>query len=181
MRARLPGARLLGAGLLVAGLLATVGVAGCGAGAPAAGPAAAPAAAGAVAETLRFTGTTLDGKPYDAAALAGRPTVLWFWAPWCATCASQAWTVSDARDKYADRLGILGVAGMGDNPAMHDFVTDMEIQAVTSLDDGAGEIWRKFKITEQSTYVLLDRQGGVVHTGYLDDQAFHRTVAKLVG
>jgi thiol-disulfide isomerase/thioredoxin len=167
---------------LLAGLAAavTLAVAGCGAAGPA--PASVPvAAAGAVAKTLQFTGTTLDGKPFDAATLAGRPTVLWFWAPWCATCASEAWTVSDAVETYADRLAILGVAGMGDNAAMHSFVTDLKVDAVTSLDDGAGEIWRRFQITEQSSYVLLDRRGTVVHTGYLDDPSFKRAVAELVG
>ncbi len=171
MRARAP----------LAGLLAGAVLAGCTAQAPAAPAPAAVAAAASVAETLRFTGTTLDGRPYDASTLAGRPAVLWFWAPWCATCASEAWTVGEAVETYGDRLAVLGVAGMGDNAAMHEFVRDMEIQAVTSLDDGAGRIWRKFKITEQSTYVLLDRGGAVVHTGYLDDLAFQQAVAKLVG
>ncbi len=165
----------------LAGLLAGAVLAGCTAQAPAAPAPAAVAAAASVAETLRFTGTTLDGRPYDASTLAGRPAVLWFWAPWCATCASEAWTVGEAVETYGDRLAVLGVAGMGDNAAMHEFVRDMEIQAVTSLDDGAGRIWRKFEITEQSTYVLLDRRGAVVHTGYLDDMAFQRAVAELVG
>ena len=144
-------------------------------------PAAAPVAAAALADTLSFTGRTLDGTPYDAAALKGKPAVLWFWAPWCATCASEAWTIDDAVTTYGDRLGVLGIAGMGGNDAMRDFVKDMEIEEVTSLDDEDGAIWRKFRITEQSLYVLLDRQGAVVHTGYLDDLAFKAAVAKLVG
>ncbi len=41
----------------------------------AAAPTAAPDAA------LDFTGTTVDGAPFDAAELAGAPVVLWFWAP----------------------------------------------------------------------------------------------------
>ncbi|MFV0132387.1 hypothetical protein ACLGIH_03845 [Streptomyces sp. HMX87] len=35
-----------------------------------------------VPESLNFTATTVDGKPFDAKTLAGNPTVLWFWAPW---------------------------------------------------------------------------------------------------
>jgi hypothetical protein len=30
-----------------------------------------------------FAGTTVEGKPFSGASLAGKPTVLWFWAPWC--------------------------------------------------------------------------------------------------
>lgn len=131
--------------------------------------------------TLAFTGRTLDGRPYDAAALAGKPALLWFWAPWCATCASQAGAVTDMQATYGDRLGVLGIAGMGDNAAMREFVTDMEVGGVTNLDDAAGTLWKRFGITEQSTYVLVDRAGSVIGTGYLDHQQLTARVAELVG
>src|SRR5262249_3659175 len=66
-----------------------------------------------VPESLRFAGTTLDGKAFDGASMAGHPVVLWFWAPWCATCAGEAATVSDAAAKYKGSVVFLGVAGMG--------------------------------------------------------------------
>ena len=118
---------------------------------------------------LGFTGKTLDGEPFDAAALAGKPALLWFWAPWCATCAAQAGSVTDVQAEYGDRLGVLGIAGMGDNADMHEFVTDSRWAACRNLDDEAGVLWKKFGITEQSTYVLVDRAGKIVTTGYLDD------------
>lgn len=31
--------------------------------------------------SLDFTGTTIDGAPFDAATLAGTPVILWFWTP----------------------------------------------------------------------------------------------------
>jgi thiol-disulfide isomerase/thioredoxin len=186
--------RLRGAALLLA---ATVLAGGCSAEPPVADPswqeaAAAPSAAGppagrpeqpvqtVVPDTLKFTGTTLDGKEFDAATFAGKPTILWFWAPWCATCASEAWTVSDLAETYRERLGILGIAGMGNNKDMHEFVADMEVGAVPHLDDQAGRIWKKFKITQQSLYVVLDRTGKVVTTGYLDDRQLTDQVKSLV-
>jgi thiol-disulfide isomerase/thioredoxin len=186
--------RLRGAALLLA---AVTLAAGCSSTPPATDPswqeaAAAPSAAPAktenpekpvktvVPETLRFTGTTLDGKKFDAAAFAGKPTILWFWAPWCATCASEAWTVADLAETYQDKLGILGIAGMGNNKDMHEFVADMEVGAVPHLDDQAGKIWKKFKITQQSLYVVLDRSGTVVTTGYLDDRQLNDQVKSLV-
>ena len=141
-------------------------------------PARAPAAAGT--GVLSFTGRTLDGAPFDAATLAGRPALLWFWAPWCATCASQAGSVTDLQAQYGDRIGILGVAGMGSNAEMKEFVTDLDVGTVRTLDDSAGAVWRKFGITEQSTYVLVDRAGAVVTSGYLDDLQLTTEVSKLV-
>nr|WP_296074142.1 redoxin family protein [uncultured Actinoplanes sp.] len=133
-----------------------------------------------VPQTLRFSGTTLDGRAFDAAAMAGKPVVLWFWAPWCATCAGEAMSVADLKETYGDRLGIVGIAGMGDNKAMHEFVSDLEVGNVPHLDDQAGKLWKRFKITQQSTYVLVDRGGTIVKTGYLDDLQLTAEVKTLV-
>ncbi|BCY12557.1 redoxin domain-containing protein [Actinoplanes sp. L3-i22] len=132
-------------------------------------------------DALRFTGTTLDGAPYDAAQLAGKPAVLWFWAPWCATCAGQAQSVGDFHEEYGDRLTFLGVAGMGTVKAMHEFVSDMKVGAVTHLNDPKLRIWTKFTIVEQSTYVLLDAAGTMVTRSYLDDLQLTGALKKLVG
>jgi thiol-disulfide isomerase/thioredoxin len=133
-----------------------------------------------VPATLRFTGKTLDGASFDAATMAGRPTILWFWAPWCATCASEAQSISDLANEYRDQLGILGIAGLGDNKAMHEFVADLNVGNVPHLDDQAGAIWKRFKITQQSTYVFLDGAGKVVKTGYLDDLQLTAQVKSMV-
>ncbi|WIM93894.1 redoxin family protein [Actinoplanes oblitus] len=142
-----------------------------------------PATTGSAApvpETLRFSGTTLDGAPYDAAQLAGKPAVLWFWAPWCATCASEAQSVADFQEEYAGRLTFLGVAGMGTTKAMHQFVADLGVGAVTHLNDPDLTIWAKFGIAQQSVYVLLDAAGAIVKRGYLDDLQLTGELTKLV-
>ncbi|EEP71099.1 redoxin domain-containing protein [Micromonospora sp. ATCC 39149] len=140
-----------------------------------------PAAPARVPESLRFTGTTLDGKPFAAADLAGRPVVLWFWAPWCATCASQAWTVAEIAPQYRDRVPIVGVAGLGQQKAMKDFVTEFELGGTLQLDDRAGTLWRRFEIVEQSTFLIIDREGKVIHQGFLDGEDLTRRVAALAG
>jgi thiol-disulfide isomerase/thioredoxin len=147
------------------------------------GEAAAPqaAAAAGVPAALAFTGKTLDGTAFDAASLAGKPAILWFWAPWCATCAAESMSISNLRTEYgADKLGILGIAGLGGNKEMHEFVSDLEVGEVTHLDDQPGELWKKFGITEQSTYVILDRNGKVDTTAYLDDLQLTAKVKSLV-
>lgn len=145
---------------------------------------AAPTPTGApavVPDALRFTGRTLDGTAFSAAALAGRPVVLWFWAPWCATCASQAWTVAEIAPKYRDTVPIVGVAGLGEQKAMRSFVTEFELGGTTQIDDRAGALWRRFEIVEQSTFLIIDRDGKVVHQGFLDGEDLTRRVAALAG
>ncbi|MGW5560650.1 TlpA family protein disulfide reductase [Micromonospora sp. NPDC003944] len=145
---------------------------------PSGGP---PAAAAQVPDVLRFTGTTLGGAAFDAAQLAGRPVVLWFWAPWCATCASQAWTVAEIAPKYRDTVPIVGVAGLGERKAMKEFVTEFELGATPQIEDGKGVLWKRFKVTEQSIFVIIDRNGAVVHQGFLDGEALTAKVAALAG
>jgi thiol-disulfide isomerase/thioredoxin len=122
-----------------------------------------------VPASLRFTGKTLDGKPFDAASLAGKPVILWFWAPWCATRMGQAAEVHDIGVQYAGRVSVLGVAGLDQSvAAMKQFVTDGDVANVPRLDDKAGTLYRRFNITEQSTFVLINRTGKVMATTYLD-------------
>lgn len=191
-------ARAATAGALVAALSGTAACTGTAPGGPAAAgsapastgsppaptdpaTAAPPAAPARVPDVLRFTGTTLGGDPFDAARLAGRPVVLWFWAPWCATCASQAWTVAEIAPKYRDTVPIVGVAGLGERKAMKEFVTEFELGGTPQIEDGKGVLWKRFKVTEQSIFVIIDRNGDVVHQGFLDGEALTARVAALAG
>jgi hypothetical protein len=63
---------------------------------------------------------------------------------------------------------------------MHEFVSDLNVGAVPHLDDRAGAIWKRFKITQQSTYVFLDAGGKVLKTGYLDDLQLTEQVRSMV-
>src|SRR5690349_4792459 len=71
--------------LVPVALVALLVLAGCaGTGQPA-GPGA--AATTGLSSPLANAGplpTTLDGGRLDPTTLAGKPVVLWFWAPWCA-------------------------------------------------------------------------------------------------
>jgi thiol-disulfide isomerase/thioredoxin len=142
-----------------------------GTGGPASPDSSAPAQAGsdatAVPDTLRFTGTTVDGRSFDAATLAGRPTVLWFWAPWCPTCKAQGPETAKVAAEFEGRANVVGVAGLDKPQAMKDFVADTEVGAFPNLSDEDGDIWKKFEITEQSVYVILDKDGKTVFTGSL--------------
>ncbi|WP_327034471.1 TlpA family protein disulfide reductase [Micromonospora ureilytica] len=142
------------------------------------GPPAAPAQ---VPDVLRFTGTTLGGAAFDAAQLAGKPVVLWFWAPWCATCASQAWTVAEIAPRYRDTVPIVGIAGLGERKAMKEFVTEFDLGGTPQIEDSKGALWKRFKVTEQSIFVIIDRSGTVVHEGFLDGEALTAKVAALAG
>jgi peroxiredoxin len=132
-----------------------------------AGPTASGSASGTVPSTLTFTSRTVAGADFDGATLAGRPTVLWFWAPWCPTCAGQAKGVKTTAEQLAGKVNVVGVGGLDDEAAMKRFIGQWKLDGVPHLSDEAGVVWKKFGVTSQSTFVLLDSRGAVVHKGVL--------------
>ena len=129
------------------------------------------------ARHLAFSAQTLDGASFDGAQLAGKPAVLWFWAPWCPTCRAQAPAVSRLAEKYAGQVNVLGVGGLADIGDIRDYAR--QVDGPLHLIDPEGAVWRAFGVTAQSTYVVLDADGGIVAEGYLDDQVLAAKVAEL--
>lgn len=130
---------------------------------------------------LDFSVATVDGGTFDGKTLAGRPAVLWFWAPWCATCAAEAPAVRQAADRYRDSVAFVGVAGLGDVVAMRQFVERSKVDNFPQLADDKGVVWKRFGVTAQSTFVVLNDSGQVVFHGYLDEDELGRELSKLAG
>ncbi len=161
------------AGLLLATLVA---VAGC---ASTADSSAAGSPSDARTVSLEFTGTDLDGAAFDGEQLAGKPTVLWFWAPWCATCRAQAGRVASLAREYDGEVNVVGVGGLSDDSDIRDFA--QVVEGPTHLVDPKGAIWTHFRVAAQSTYLILDEDGAVVAEGYLDNDDLSAQVAELAG
>lgn len=133
---------------------------------------------GPVPEILDFRATTVEGEPFDARTLAGRPVLVWFWAPWCAVCRSQ---IDDVR-AYAENqdLAVVGIGSLDSSEAIAGFADD--VPGVTHLSDEDGAVWKRFGITEQSSFVVLDADGTeVIRTGYSDDDGVAEAVADVTG
>lgn len=131
-------------------------------------------------ELLDFTATTVGGDSFDGASLAGSPTVLWFWAPWCPTCRSQIPQVQDLAQTYGDRVGVVGIGSLDSAEAIADFAGDAE--GVTHLEDVDGELWTRFGVAEQSSFVVLDADGEVVfEAGYGGSDDLGAEVDALLG
>lgn len=122
---------------------------------------------------------SVDGQTFDGQELAGKPAVLWFWAPWCPTCHAQAPAVSSLAETYRNRVNVVGVGGLDQESAIRDYA-DHVGDRVILLTDAEGAVWRHFGVTAQSTYVVLDADGQMVVQGYMDDAALAERVADLV-
>ena len=170
-------------GAILTGALALTACAGRAAPTGAADPAARGNASAPASEKadLTFTVTTLDGATFDGRSLAGKPALLWFWAPWCPTCAAEAPHMRQVADTYAGKITVVGVAGLDNVANMHRFVDLTKVANIVHLADEQGVVWRRLGVTAQSTYVLLDVSGAIVYRGYLDNAELDRLLARLAG
>lgn len=132
------------------------------------------------AADLNFTATTLEGTEFSGTELAGKPAVLWFWAPWCPTCRAQAPAVSDLATQYDGEVTVVGVGGAAVASEIEEMAKD--VNGPIQLIDEPGVVWQHFAITAQSTYLIIDADGSIVTDGqFLSDDDLRDTVAGLVG
>ncbi|MFC4019296.1 redoxin domain-containing protein [Micromonospora sp. GCM10011542] len=146
----------------------------------AASPEATGATATALPETISFSARTIDGATFAGSSLAGKPAVLWFWAAWCSRCRGVADEVAAVQRDNAGRVNLVGVAGLGSgDAAMRRFARDTGIEGFPNLADDDGQVWRRFKVTAQEQYVLLDSAGAVVYSGPLPQAELRKRIAGL--
>jgi peroxiredoxin len=137
-----------------------------------------PATAGS--GSYDFAVPTLDGATFEGRSLAGRPAVLWFWAPWCPTCLGQAKQVNALAADYAGKASVVGVAGLDTVPKMREFVDLAKLSGVPQLADEQGVVWKRFGMTAQSTFVVLDAEGTVTDRGHVDPAELPGRLDKLL-
>lgn len=115
----------------------------------------------AVPEKLNFSAKTVDGKDFSGASLAGKPAVLWFWAPWCPKCRSEAAGVGEVAGVVSGSVTFLGVAARDEVPKMQDFVRQYGLGSFQHLADTDAAVWRHFGVVEQPAYAFIKADGTV--------------------
>ena len=107
-----------------------------------------------------LTLTRLDGNgEYELAALssAEKPTLLWFWAPWCSVCNGEAPKIQRlAEEGTLDVVAIGGRDELANGPA---FTARHGLTAPTLLFDESMQVWEHYRIPGQPGAVLLDTDG----------------------
>ena len=115
----------------------------------------------------------LDGKSVDLNALvAGKPTLLIFWATWCPTCRAEVPDFVGAYHRYAPKgLQVLAVDVGYNDPIqeVRQFVKARKLP-YTVLYDAHQEAVKAFGVQGTPTIVLLDPSGKVVTRGYSADE-----------
>ncbi len=122
-----------------------------------------------------FTGTTLDGKPYDAAEFLGRvPMLLDFGSIYCSSCITSLPHLIQLQNRYGtDKLRVVGVNvdTYGLSRVRRFFSQFQKDLNFPILVDHELSIGRAFNVTTLPTYILVDREGKVAATFVGFDEA----------
>ncbi len=114
-----------------------------------------------------FTLQALDGSPHTDTMLAGKPTLLIFWAPWCGVCQVQSQNVSWLQSMLGTRARVLSVASsyreLGE---VHAYVSAHAVDYPVLL--GSRATLRAFRVRAFPTVFFLDSEGKIkrVASGY---------------
>ncbi len=139
-----------------------------------------PANAVVVPDQLKFTAKTVDGADIAGADLAGKPVVLWFWAPWCPKCQREAPGVAAAAKELGGKVTFLGVAALDEVPAMQQFVQRYDLKSFQHVADVDSAVWKRFGVTAQPAYAFVDTVGKVeVVASQLSEQDLRQRLDRL--
>ena len=122
---------------------------------------------------LTFTAKTVEGKKFSSKVLANRkPTVFWFWAPWCAICKNESANLIAAAKEYKGKVNFVGIGALGNQAEMQDFVTHTGTSLFTNLNDGDGKLWNRFGVVIQPTLIFVDAKGKITSKVGPSDEEF---------
>lgn len=108
-----------------------------------------------------YTFGTLEQSQVTLASLAGKPTVLAVWAPWCGVCKAESGNVSRARAWLGERANVVSVATAYDD--VSQVRAYMQQQGVDYPVLLAGDDFtRLMRVEAFPTVFVLDSQGRIV-------------------
>lgn len=106
-----------------------------------------------------FTARTVQGKAFAGKALAGKPTVLWFWAPWCSICRGESSDLVALAKSFKKKINLVGVASLGPVKDMKAFITSTHTGNFAHIADVSGSVWNRFQVVSQPSFVFISKNG----------------------
>ncbi|MGQ0624540.1 MAG: thioredoxin-like domain-containing protein [Sporichthyaceae bacterium] len=123
------------------------------------------------------TGQSIDLR---SLAVAGKPTLLWFWAPHCPFCKAEAPKVLDFQAKYGDEIEVIGLGAQDDLGQAEGFLAETKTSGLQMVWDESGKSWVHFRVTNQPTVIVLNPSGKVTKTAFreFDEVAIREAAAQ---
>lgn len=123
--------------------------------------------------------TDLDGQPVDAAAFAGRVTIVEFWATWCGPCRPTLGWLSELKQRHGDKLEIVTIAVESEEAEVRRQIAALKqpVRTVMSNDALAASFGG---IAAVPTLFVFDRQGKTAQVFYGAPEDLHQKAETLL-
>jgi len=117
-----------------------------------------------VGKTIKVSGETVDGKPFDLATDKGKIVLLQFWATWCEPCRMETANIMKNYSIYHDRgFDVVGINVDKDRADLDKFLVKTDLPWKTLYDgEGKHSISSHYGIMSLPTSILVGRDGKVV-------------------
>jgi cytochrome c biogenesis protein CcmG/thiol:disulfide interchange protein DsbE len=128
-----------------------------------------------------IVGTTLDGAPFDLAALRGRPVIVNFWGPSCVPCREEfPQFLAKLGQHGADGLAIVGVLTDDPEQPARDFIAEYGASWPTVVDPDKS-IKTAYRVAARPQTYFVDAQGILrsIQIGQANDADFERQYAQI--
>lgn len=135
------------------------------------------------ASVPEFELTTLDGEPFQLTSIVGTPTVMNFFATWCAPCRAELPEFEEVSQDVAADVAFLGVnTRETDVDGALALLDETGVTFPVVLGDD-GDLFEIIGGLGMPTTAFVDADGTIVevHTGALDDDALRAKIAANFG
>lgn len=107
---------------------------------------------------------TMDGETFNLNDLRGKYVLIDFWGTWCAPCIAEMPRVKEYKEKYADKLVVLGVNNGDTMEKLKAFVEPKGYDWQQILDkDGDQDLVLKLNVAGFPTKFILSPEGEILN------------------
>jgi thiol-disulfide isomerase/thioredoxin len=123
---------------------------------------------------------TVEGDTLALADLCGdKPTFLYLWATWCKVCSKDMKDVFKLREKFGDRVKVVGIAYKNSPEEIETYFSKKE-KRLKSYIDADGSVFQALDTNATPTVVIVDASGKILFSGYDSYRKYRKILEKAL-
>ena len=126
-----------------------------------------------------LAGAVRGGTDWSLTQNLGKPTVVVFWASWCAPCMEEIPHLNALTQTYGDRIQLMGV-NMGEAEPMVYMTQRQQGMEYESLLDSDGRLASAWRVRKLPLLLVIDAEGRIRFRGIATEQELKVLLDSLV-